>query len=89
MGALPAVQAKHLLYLAKVNLRLITNTPLNSSDIVIKGGSLAGGNKYRLALFVTITDGLRGMNAYEFSTAIPPYRGELLDYSAKRHLTED
>ncbi|CAH3159289.1 unnamed protein product, partial [Pocillopora meandrina] len=59
----------------KHNLRLITSTPLNSSDIVIKGGSLAGGNKYRLALFVTITDGLRGMNAYEFSTAIPPTGG--------------
>ena len=59
----------------KHNLRLVTSTPLNSSDIVIKGGSLTGGNKYRLALFITITDGLRGMNAYDFSTARPPTGG--------------
>ena len=59
----------------KHNLRLVTSTPLNSSDIVIKGGSLTGGNMYRLALFITITDGLRGMNAYDFSTAIPPTGG--------------
>ena len=52
----------------KHNLRVITSTPLNSSDIVIKGRSLAGGNKYRLALFVTITDGLRENNplSYQF-----------------------
>ncbi|XP_027058239.1 sperm receptor for egg jelly-like, partial [Pocillopora damicornis] len=59
----------------KHNLRLITSTPLSSSDIVIKGGSLTGGNTYRLALFITITDGLRGMNAYDFSTARPPTGG--------------
>ncbi|CAH3159297.1 unnamed protein product [Pocillopora meandrina] len=54
----------------KHNLRLVTSTPLNSSDIVIKGGSLTGGNMYRLALFITITDGLWGVSAYDFSTAI-------------------
>ena len=59
------------LWQRKHNLRLVTSTPLNSSDIVIKGGSLTGGNKYRLALFITITDGLRGMDAYDFSTARP------------------
>ena len=59
----------------KHDLRLITSTPLNSSDIVIKGGSLTGGNKYRLALFITITDVLRRMNAYDYSIAIPPTGG--------------
>ena len=59
----------------KHNLRLVTSTPLNSSDIVIKGGSLTGGNKYRLALFITITDVLRRMNAYDYSIAIPPTGG--------------
>ena len=59
----------------KHNLRLVTSTPLNSSDIVIKGGSLTGGNMYRLALFITITDGLWGVSAYDFSTARPPTGG--------------
>ena len=59
----------------KHNLRLITSTPLNSSDIVIKEGSLTSGNKYRLALIITTTDGLKGMNAYDFVIAIPPTEG--------------
>ena len=57
------------------NLRLITSTPLNSRDIVIKGGSLTGGNKYRLALFIITTDGFRGMSAYDYAIAIPPTGG--------------
>ena len=63
------------LWQRKHNLRLVTSTPLNSSDIVIKGGSLTGGNMYRLALFITITDGLWGVSAYDFSTARPPTGG--------------
>ena len=59
----------------KHNLPLITSTPLNSRDIVIKGGSLTGGNKYRLALFITTTDGFRGMSAYDYAIAIPPTGG--------------
>ena len=59
----------------KHNLELITSTPLNASNIVINGGSLAAGNKYRLALFITTTDGLRAMSAYDISTALPPTRG--------------
>ncbi|RMX54592.1 hypothetical protein pdam_00023671 [Pocillopora damicornis] len=59
----------------KYDLELITSTPLNASNIVINGGSLAAGNKYRLALFITTTDGLRAMSAYDISTALPPTRG--------------
>ena len=59
----------------KDDLQLITDTPLGSSSIVIKGGSLAGGKKYRLALFVTTTDGLSGMSAYDVSTMLPPTGG--------------
>ena len=59
----------------KDDLQLITDTPLGSSSLVIKGGSLAGGKKYRLALFVTTTDGLSGMSAYDVSTMFPPTGG--------------
>ncbi|PFX17538.1 hypothetical protein AWC38_SpisGene18143 [Stylophora pistillata] len=54
------------------NFQLITRTPLNSSDIVIKKGFFVGGNKYRLALFVSTTDGLWEMNAHDISIASPP-----------------
>lgn len=59
----------------KQDLKLITDTPLGLSNIAIKGGSLSGGTKYRLALFVKTTDGLLGMSAYDFSTASPPTGG--------------
>ena len=59
----------------KDDLHLITDTPLGSNSIVIKGGSLAGGKQYRLVLFVTTTDGLSGMSAYDFSTMLPPTGG--------------
>lgn len=60
------------------NLQLITRTPSNSSDIVIKEGFFVGGNKYRLALFVSTTDGLCGMSAYDISVALPPTGGTCL-----------
>ena len=59
----------------KQDLQLITATPLGSSSLVIKGSSLAGGRKYRLALFATTTEGLSGMGAYDISTASPPKDG--------------
>ena len=59
----------------KQALNLITNIPFGSRSLVIKGGSLSGGRKYRLALFVTTTDGLFGMSAYEIHTASPPKEG--------------
>ena len=59
----------------KDDLQLITDTPLGSSSIVIKGGSLAGGKQYRLVLFVRTTDGLSGMSAYDVSTMLPPTGG--------------
>ena len=59
----------------KYDLELITSTPLNASNIVINGGSLAAGNMYRLALFITTNDGLWAMSAYDISTALPPTRG--------------
>ena len=64
-----------LVWQRKDDLQLITDTPLGSKSIVIKGGSLAGGKKYRLVLFVTTTDGLSGMSAYDFSTMLPPTGG--------------
>lgn len=60
----------------KQNLHLIASTLLNLSDIVIQGGSLPGGNKYRLVLFVVTTQGLPGMSAYDFSTGLPPSEGK-------------
>jgi len=57
------------------DLRLITTTPLNSSSIVIKEGSLAGEKYYRLAVFVQTTDGQQGMSARDISTSSPPSGG--------------
>ena len=62
----------------KHNLRNITTTPPNSSNIVIKGGSLTGGSNYRLALFITTKDDVWGMSAYDISTALPPTGGKCL-----------
>ena len=59
----------------KHNLRNITSTPLNSSYIVIKGGSLTGGSRYRLVLLITTTDARGGMSAYDIITALPPTQG--------------
>lgn len=59
-----------------INLRNITTTPLNSSNIVIKGGSLTGGSKYRLALFIRTKEDVCGMSAYDISTALPPTGGK-------------
>ena len=56
-------------------MQLITTTPLNSSSIVIKEGSLDGGKHYRLAVFVQIMDGQQGMSAQDISTASPPTGG--------------
>ena len=54
----------------------ITTTPLNSSSIVIKEGSLDSGKYYRLAVFVQTMDGQRGMSAqHDISTASPPTNG--------------
>ena len=57
------------------DLQHITTTPLNSSSIVIKEGSLDFGKYYRLAVFVQTMDGQRGMSARDISTASPPTNG--------------
>ena len=59
----------------KQDLQPITDTPLGSSYIVIKERSLTGGENYRLKLFATTRDGLQGMSAYYFTTALPPTGG--------------
>lgn len=61
-----------------IDLRNITITPLNSSNIVIKGGSLTSGSKYRLALSIRTKDDVLGMSAYDISTASPPTGGKCL-----------
>ncbi|XP_078376213.1 polycystin family receptor for egg jelly-like [Oculina patagonica] len=59
----------------KKDLQNITSTPLDSSSIVIKKGSLDGGKNYRLALFVRTSDKQSGMSVCDFSTASPPTGG--------------
>ena len=57
------------------DLQLITATPLNSSSIVIKEGSLDGGKNYRLVVFVQTMHGQQGMSACDISTSSPPTGG--------------
>ena len=57
------------------DLQNITSTPLNSSSIVIKGGSFDGRKNYRLVVFVNTTDGQQGMSARDFSIASAPTGG--------------
>ena len=57
------------------DLQLITATPLNSSSIVIKEGSLVGKKYYRLVVFVHTIDGQQGMSAHDISTSSPPTGG--------------
>ena len=59
----------------KKDLKSITNTPLDSSSIVIKKDSLDGGKTYRLVLFVKTSDGQPGMSAHDIFTASPPTGG--------------
>ena len=70
----------------KRNLRLITSTPLNSSDIVMKGGSLTSGNKYRLALCYNHRR-FKGNGCIRLFYGNTPYiyTGQLLDHSAASH----
>lgn len=60
----------------KSDLQLITNTPLNSSTIVLKENSLVGDRSYRLTSVVITSDGLTGMSAYDMPTASLPSGGE-------------
>ena len=57
------------------DLPLITTTPLDSSNIVIKEDSLYGGKYYRLVVFVQTINGQQGMSAHDISTASPPTNG--------------
>lgn len=67
--------ANNGIWIRKQHLQLITDTPLGSSNIVIKKGSLSGRTNYRLALFVQTTAGLPGMSAYDISTTSVPTGG--------------
>ena len=67
--------ANNGIWIRKQHLQLITDTPLGSSNIVIKKGSLSGRTNYRLALFVQTTAGLPGMSAYDISTTSAPTGG--------------
>lgn len=67
--------ANNGIWIRKQHLQLITETPLGSSNIVIKKGSLSGRTNYRLALFVQTTAGLPGMSAYDISTTSAPTGG--------------
>ncbi|KAL9965156.1 hypothetical protein ACROYT_G028918 [Oculina patagonica] len=68
-------QSNPIVWQKRNNLHLIASTPLNSSRIVIKESSLAGGKNYRLAVLVTNALGFAGISAYDFSTSLPPERG--------------
>ena len=57
------------------DLELITATPLNSSSIVIKEGSLVDKKYYRLVVFAHTMDGQQGMSAYNISSSSPPSGG--------------
>ena len=50
-------------------------TCITTGSIVIKEGSLDGGKKYRLVVFVQTMDGQRGMSARDISTSSPPTGG--------------
>lgn len=67
--------ANNGIWIRKQHLQLITDTPLGSSNIVIKKGSLSGRTNYRLALFVQTTAGFPGMSAYDISTTSAPTGG--------------
>lgn len=69
-------QSDHLLWKRRNDLHLMASTPLNSSRIVLKEGSLVGGKKYRLTVFVRTANGLSGISAYDFSAALPPSGGK-------------
>ncbi|KAL9976392.1 hypothetical protein ACROYT_G013690 [Oculina patagonica] len=59
----------------KKELKLITDTPLNSRSIVIKKDSLEGGKNYRLVHLIRTSDGQQGMSVYGISTATQPTGG--------------
>ena len=67
--------ANNGIWIRTQHLQLITDTPVGSSNIVIKKGSLSGRTNYRLALFVQTTAGLPGMSAYDISTTSAPTGG--------------
>lgn len=57
------------------NLQSIIRTPLDSRRIVIKESSIVGGKNYSLLVFARTADGISGISAYNFSSALPPLGG--------------
>lgn len=58
--------------MAEKELEHITDTPLNSRNIVINKDSLPGGNNYYLALIIKTSYGQTGMSVYDISAASLP-----------------
>ena len=57
------------------NLVDITATPINATNIIIKGNTLLSNSRYRLKLIVASLMGAEGYAVLEFETAGQPYGG--------------